>query len=138
LDRLPEPDRSCPDAPHTGLRGCSKLKFFTDVRQCAELASCVAQLDLNVRHFGRNCDHVLIKRGDHVAQTAASVDVANAFRRMTLVAEAGKAEAPLAFPCSAARAVGLGNNVAGALPQSIPPCIDAAFARRTSCLDGCK
>jgi hypothetical protein len=56
-----------------------------------------------------------------VAQTAASVDVAEAFRWMTLVAAAGKAEVQPAFPCPAARAVGFGNNVAGALPQSRPP-----------------
>ena len=53
---------------------------FTDVRRLAELVSgCHApryqliggKLDLNVRRFGRNCDYVLIKRGDQVAQTAA-------------------------------------------------------------------
>jgi hypothetical protein len=30
-----------------------------------------------VRHFGQNCDHVLIKRGDQVAQIAARVDAAS-------------------------------------------------------------
>jgi hypothetical protein len=29
------------------------------------------KLGLNMRRFGRNCDHVLTKRGDQVAQTAA-------------------------------------------------------------------
>jgi len=29
------------------------------------------KFDLNMRRFGRNCDHVLTKRGDQVAQTAA-------------------------------------------------------------------
>jgi hypothetical protein len=29
------------------------------------------KLDLNMRRFGRNCDYVLTKRGDQVAQTAA-------------------------------------------------------------------
>jgi hypothetical protein len=29
------------------------------------------KFDLNMRRFGRNCDYVLIKRGDQVAQTAA-------------------------------------------------------------------
>jgi hypothetical protein len=50
-----------------------------------------------VRHFGQNCDHVPIKRGDRVAQTAANIDVAEALRSMISVAEARKAEAPLAF-----------------------------------------
>jgi hypothetical protein len=29
------------------------------------------KFDLNMRRFGRNCDHVLTKRGDQVAQSAA-------------------------------------------------------------------
>jgi hypothetical protein len=50
------------------------------VRRLAELVSgCHAprqrliavKLDLNMRRFRRNCDYVLTKRGDQVAQTAA-------------------------------------------------------------------
>jgi hypothetical protein len=58
---------SCLTRP-TGLRGCSKLKPFADVRQRGELACCAPQLDLNVRRFGQNCDHVLFKRGDHARE----------------------------------------------------------------------
>ena len=34
-------------------------------------SSIAIKLDLNMRRFGRNCDYVLTKRGDQVAQTAA-------------------------------------------------------------------
>ncbi len=53
---------------------------FADVRRLAELVCCchaprnrlmAVKLDLSMRRFGQNSDHVLTKRGDQVAQTAA-------------------------------------------------------------------
>jgi hypothetical protein len=49
--------RSAPGAPRC-------LRFIPDLL-------IAVKLDLNMRRFGQNCDDVLTKRGDQVAQTAA-------------------------------------------------------------------
>jgi len=41
------------------------------------------KFDLNMRRFGRNCDHVLTKRGDQVAQTAAWTGPASVARGLS-------------------------------------------------------